>query len=54
VANPIVAFINVLKGIQEVITIMIVLEDRLLLVAAGRNVINSAWIFYTKGTGHGQ
>jgi hypothetical protein len=47
VANPIVAFINVLKGIQEVITILIVLEDRLLLVAAGRNVINSAWIFYT-------
>lgn len=28
-------FINVLKGIQNVITIMIVLEDRLLLVPTG-------------------
>jgi hypothetical protein len=54
VANPIVALINVLKGIQEAITIMIVLEVRLFLVAAGRNVINSSWIFYTKGTGHDQ
>jgi hypothetical protein len=54
VANPVVAFFNVLNGIEEVIAILIVLEDGLLLVAAGRNVINGAWIFYTERTGHGQ
>jgi hypothetical protein len=44
----------VLNGIQEVLTILIVLEDRLFLVAAGSYMVNGAGIFYTEGTGHGQ
>ena len=52
VADPIVAFIDVLKGVQEVNTILVVFEDGLFLIAAGGDVINSAGIFYAKGTGH--
>jgi hypothetical protein len=52
VANPIVALTNVLNGIQEVFTILIVLKDRLFLVAAGRNMVNSTGIFYAEGAGH--
>jgi len=54
VANPVVTLINVLNGIEEVITILIVFEYRLLLVATGSNVIYGTGIFYAEGTGHGQ
>jgi hypothetical protein len=54
VANPIVAITNVLNGIQEVLTILIVLEDRLFFVAAGSNMVNGAGIFYAEGTGYGR
>jgi hypothetical protein len=54
VANPIVAPTYVLNRIQEVITILIVLEDRLFFVAAGSNMVNGAGIFYAEGPGHGQ
>jgi hypothetical protein len=54
VANPIVALTNVLNGIQEFLTILIVLEDRPFPVAAGSNMVNGAGIFYAEGSGHGQ
>ena len=52
VADPIVALINVLEDVQEVPAVGVVLENRLFLIAPGGNVINGAWIFDAKGTGH--
>jgi hypothetical protein len=52
VADPVVAFVDVLEGVQEVLTVRVVLKYRLLLVAAGSNMIDGAWIFYAEGTGH--
>jgi hypothetical protein len=52
VADPVVAFVGVLEGIEEVQAVLLVLEYGFLLVPAGGDVINSAGIFYAKGTGH--
>jgi len=52
VANPIVALTYVLNGIQEVFPILVVLENRLFLVAAGSNMVNGTGIFYAEGTGY--
>jgi hypothetical protein len=41
-----------LEGVQKVGAILIALEDSFLFVAAGGNVIDSAGVFYTEGTGH--
>ena len=53
VADPIVALIDVLKGIEEVFAVPVVPEYGFLLVATGGNVINGSGIFYAEGTGHG-
>jgi hypothetical protein len=53
VADPVVTFIHVLKGIEEVGAILIVFEDGFLLIAAGSDVVYGARIFYAEGTGHG-
>ena len=52
VINPVVALINMLKGIEEVIAVLIVLEDGFLLVAAGSNMVNGTGIFSAEGTDH--
>jgi len=52
VADPVVAFIGVLERIEEVQAVLLVPEDRLLLVPAGCDVVNSTGIFYAEGTGH--
>ena len=51
-ADPVVAFAGVLEGIEEVQAVLLVLEDRLLLIPAGGDVVNSTGIFYAKRTGH--
>ena len=55
-ANPIVAFANVLNGIQEVHTILIVLEDRFFLVAAEllrvRSILFTFCSIHTKFCSH--
>ena len=51
-ANPIIALIDVLKGVQEVFAVSVILEDGFFLVAAGSDMINSAGIFYAEGAGH--
>jgi citrate lyase beta subunit len=53
VADPIIPLVDVLEGVQEVQSILVVLEDGLLLVTAGGNVINSTGVFDAEGTGHG-
>jgi hypothetical protein len=52
VADPVVAFVGMLKSIEEVHPVLLVLEDRLFLVPAGCDVVDSTGIFYAKGTGH--
>jgi hypothetical protein len=52
VADPVVAFVDVLEGVQEVLAVLVVLEDGLFLVPPGGNVINCAGIFYAEGAGH--
>ena len=52
VADPIIAFVSVLESIEEVQAVLLVLEDGFLLVPAGRDVVDSTWIFYAKRTGH--
>jgi hypothetical protein len=52
VAEPIIAFVNMLEGVQEVQAVSVILEDWLLLIAAGRHVIDCAGVFDAKRTGH--
>jgi len=51
-AYPVVAFVGVLEGIKKVQAVLLVLEDGLLLIPTGCDVVNSTGIFYAKGTGH--
>ena len=53
VADPGIALVDVLEGVQEVLSVGVILEDRLLLVAAGGHMIDSAGIFDAEGTSHG-
>ena len=52
-AHPVITFIDVLKGAEEVLVVLIVLEDGLLFVAARGNMIHGAGVFYAKRSGHG-
>ena len=52
-AQPVIAFLDVLKRPEEHFAVLIVLEDGLLLVAARGDVIDGAGIFDAKRTGHG-
>ena len=52
VADPVVALIDVLQGLEEVLAIGVSAEDRLLLVAAGGHMIDRASVFDAEGTRH--
>jgi hypothetical protein len=54
VAQPIITFVDVLKNVEEVLTILVVLEDHLLFVATRRNMIHGTRVFYAKRTSHGE
>jgi hypothetical protein len=45
VANPIVALINMLKGVQEIDPVLVAPENGFSLVASGSNMINSTSVF---------
>jgi hypothetical protein len=53
VAYPVVALIDVLNGVQEVLAVLIVFEDGLLFISAGGYVIDGAGIFDAEGSRHG-
>jgi hypothetical protein len=53
VAKPIVPFVGVLEGVQEIQAVRVILEDWLLLIPAGGNVVDSAGIFDAEGPSHG-
>jgi hypothetical protein len=52
VADPIAALIDALDGVQEVLPVRVVLENRLFLVSPGGHVIDCAGIFYAEGARH--
>jgi hypothetical protein len=52
--DPVVAFVDVLKGVQKVLTVCVILENRLLLVPAGGHMIDCAGVFDAERTGHGR
>lgn len=53
VAQPVISFVDMLKGVEEVLAVLVVFEDSLFFVAARGNMIHSAGVFYAKGAGHG-
>jgi hypothetical protein len=53
VTYPVVAFVDVLESVQKVLAVLIGLKDGFLLVAARGYMVNSTWIFYAEGAGHG-
>ena len=53
VAEPIVLKGNILNRIQEHLSVLIVSENCLSFVSSARDVIDSAWKFYTQWTCHG-
>ncbi len=52
VADPVIALIDMLQGVQEVDSILVALEDSLPLIAPGGDVIDSAGALYKERTGH--
>jgi|GEM_PF-6507371 len=48
-----IAFIDVLKSIQEINPVLVVLEDGLLFIPAARYVVDSAGVFDAQRAGHG-
>ena len=52
VAQPVITLVDVLKGVEEILAVLIVFEDGLLFVAARGNMIYGAGVFYAKRTGH--
>ena len=54
VADPVVALVDVLEGVEEVQTIRVGLENGFLLVPAGGHMIDCAGVFDAERTGHGR
>jgi hypothetical protein len=52
VADPVVAFIDVLEDVQKIDSILVVLEDGLSFVAPGGNMADCTGVFDTKRAGH--
>jgi hypothetical protein len=52
VADPVVAFIDMLKCVQKVEPVLIGFKHGLLFIATGGDVIDSTGIFYAEWTGH--
>jgi len=53
VAQPVITLVDVLKGVEEILAVLVVFEDGLLFVAARGDMIHGAGVFYAKGSGHG-
>jgi hypothetical protein len=53
-ADPIIPLVHMLKAVQEVDTILVVLEHSLFFISTGRNVIDCTRVFYAEGARHGR
>jgi hypothetical protein len=47
VAQPVIALIRVLEGVQKVDPVLVALEDYLLFIASGGDMIDSACVLYS-------
>ena len=54
VADPVIAFVDVLEGVQEVDPVLVALENGLSLIATGSDVVDCTGIFYAKRTSHNE
>jgi len=52
VTDSVVAFVDVLEGVYEVLAVRVILENRLLLVPAGGHMIDCAGVFNAEWSGH--
>jgi hypothetical protein len=52
VADPVMPFVDVLKGVEERFPVVVILENRLLLVASGGHMVDSAGVFDAEEAGH--
>ena len=52
VAQPVITLVNMLKGVEKILAVLVVFEDSLLFVAARGNMIHGTRVFYAKRTGH--
>jgi hypothetical protein len=52
VADPVIPFIDVQKGVEKRFPVVVSLENRLLLVASGGHMVDSAGVFDAEGAGH--
>ena len=53
VADPIVAFVDVLEGVQEVLAVLVVFKYGLLFISPRGHMIDCAGVFYAERTCHG-
>jgi hypothetical protein len=51
--DPIVSFIDMLEGIEEVLPVLVIFEYQLFFIATRCYMIDCTCIFYSKGSGHG-
>jgi len=52
VADPIISLIDMLNSVEEDIPIIVILEDRLLLIPSGGHMVDGAGVFYAERAGH--
>jgi hypothetical protein len=52
VTDPMIPFIDVLKGVEERLPVMIILENGFFLVPSGGHMVDSACVFYPERAGH--
>jgi len=52
VTDPVISFIDMLKGVQKGNAVPVVFEDGFFLIAARSDMIDCAGVFYAKGAGH--
>jgi hypothetical protein len=54
VTQPVITLVDMLKGVEEILAVLIVFKDSLLFVAARGDVVNGSGVFYAKGAGHAE
>ncbi len=52
VTNPVVALVDVLKGLEKVDPVLVALEDGLSFIAARSDMVNSTGVLYSERAGH--
>jgi hypothetical protein len=51
-AEPVISAIDMLQGVQEILTVLVVFVDSFLFISPAGDMIDCSRIFYTQRTGH--